>query len=505
MKMMREDRLDNDKGDDATWILTSAFIIFTMQSGFGLLEAGSVTAKNEANIMVKNAIDVIFGGLSYWICGYAFSFGNKDYKGAITAFIGVGDFLTGTIDHRNNYGDLYSKYFFQLSFATTATTIVSGAMAERTNLKAYIFFSFVHTVSYVFPAHWIWDERGFLYQLGVTDIAGCGPVHVFGGMSALVGTMMLKPRTGVFDEGVDSSTKQPMCSPTNMLLGTFMLWWGWLGFNCGSTYGISGIKWKLASRTAVLTINGSIGGGVWGVLYSYKFTKIYNGKLDIANFVGCILGGLVSITAISSTCQPWLALFIGFIGGALSSYGKRFLIYVEVDDPVTAIPVHLFCGIWGMIAVGLFCDDKIEHGLSRYAGIVYGGHVKFIGIQLLACAVIMVWSATTTFIQLKLIDAFVGLRLSYEEEMIGADEAAHGIKRKDEITAGIYPYKTHCACCLPKSPFSATSASKMFIGSPTVIVNKTYARQIYNGQKGIINVGYTSRTSRRATVHDPYE
>ena len=276
LKRILHDNELNNAGDDAAWVLTSAFIIFTMQSGFGLLEAGSASSKNEANIMMKNAIDVICGGLSYWICGFAFSFGTKkNVESPLSGFMGYGDFFTGTLDHVQDFGSLYSKYFFQLSFATTATTIVSGAMAERTNLKAYILFSFVNTFSYVFPAHWVWDTRGFLYKLHVVDVAGCGPVHLVGGVSALFATMILKPRTGRFDE---TKEPPPMASPTNMMLGTFMLWWGWLGFNCGSTLGVSGTKWKLASRTAVVTINGSIGGSIFSILFSYILTKSYKGK-----------------------------------------------------------------------------------------------------------------------------------------------------------------------------------------------------------------------------------
>ena len=155
-----------------------------------MLLLGSVSPKNEANIMIKNAVDIIFGALGYWICGFAFSFGNDpDYANGFTGF---GIFFTDT--GSKDFGYLFAKYFFQLSFATTATTIVSGAMAERTNLKAYMLFSFLNLITYVFPAHWIWDTRGFLNKLGVVDVAGCGPVHLTGGVSAIVATVMLKPR-----------------------------------------------------------------------------------------------------------------------------------------------------------------------------------------------------------------------------------------------------------------------------------------------------------------------
>ena len=234
---------ENIDADDATWILTSAFIIFTMQSGFGLLESGLVSRKNEVNIMVKNAVDVIFGGLAYWMFGFAFNFGED--KGS-NGFTGVGLFLTDETE--TTKGDVLASYFFQLSFATTATTIVSGALAERTNLKAYIAFSFLNTLSYCFPAHWIWASNGWLKKLGAIDIAGASAVHIVGGSSGLVATLYLGPRTGRFKKGRSGKPFMDMASPTNVILGTFMLWWGWLGFNCGSTFGITGWKWKLAAR-----------------------------------------------------------------------------------------------------------------------------------------------------------------------------------------------------------------------------------------------------------------
>ena len=234
--------------DDATWILTSAFVIFTMQSGFGLLESGMVSRKNEANIMVKNAVDVIYGGLAYWLFGFAFSYGISERENPV---IGLGYFVTDA--HEGEMGLVFSKYFFQLSFSTTATTIVSGAMAERTNLKAYTLYSFLNTLTYSVSAHWIWDEHGWLRKMGAVDIAGCGAVHFSWRGEWLGGDLDVKAPNCRFD--ANSPPKQ-MASPTNVLLGTFMLWWGWLGFNRGSTFGISGMKWKLASRYECSRVQG---------------------------------------------------------------------------------------------------------------------------------------------------------------------------------------------------------------------------------------------------------
>ncbi|KAK3740298.1 hypothetical protein QZH41_018530, partial [Actinostola sp. cb2023] len=416
--VLQQTNQDEIHPDDATWILTSAFIIFTMQSGFGLLESGMVVRRNETNVMVKNVVDVIYGGLAYWLFGFAFSFG-QTYSDS--SFCGLGNFLA---DADEDNMSMFAKYFFQLSFATTATTIVSGAMAERVNLKAYIVYSFVSTLSYCFPAHWVWAKTGWLAKMGAIDIAGCGPVHLVGGVSGLVGTMMLKPRTGIFQ-----SEQFHISSPTNVLLGTFMLWWGWLGFNCGSTFGISGHKWKLASRAAVATINSSIGGGIFSTVYSYV---VFKNQLLVDVFVTGILGGLVSITAICAVVRPWESLVIGFIGGAIACLGLSLMRKLKIDDPVGCIPIHGLAGIWGLIAVALFAEaDNLEKFSTEY-GVLKGGRWKLLGVQLLMTVVILLWAGVTNFIMLYAIDKTIGLRMPLCVEMEGADKWEHGILPESE-------------------------------------------------------------------------
>ncbi|EDO40423.1 predicted protein [Nematostella vectensis] len=406
----------NLRPDDATWILTSAFIIFTMQSGFGLLESGMVSRKNETNIMTKNAIDVIYGGLAYWIFGFAFSFGQP----ISNAFCGLSYFFADADE--SNMG-MFAKYFFQLSFATTATTIVSGAMAERVSLKAYILYSFLNTLSYCFPAHWVWAGDGWLARMGAIDIAGCGPVHLVGGVSGLVATLFLGARTGRFN-AKGELVEKPMGSPTNVLLGTFMLWWGWLGFNCGSTFGISGGKWKLASRAAVVTINGSIGGGIFATFYSYI---AHANKLMVDVFVTGILGGLVGITAICAVVRQWESLLIGFIGGMIACVGDALVKKLRIDDPVGCIATHGMAGIWGLLAVGLFVEvDNLENFSAEF-GVFKGGSWHLLGIQLLVVVSIGAWAAVTNFILLYVIDKVVGLRMPLAMELDGADIWEHGI------------------------------------------------------------------------------
>ncbi|OWF51366.1 ammonium transporter 3 [Mizuhopecten yessoensis] len=402
--------------DDATWILTSSFIIFTMQSGFGLLEVGCVSGRNEVNIMMKNAVDVIFGGLSYWAVGFGLSFG-MDYGS--NPFCGVGSFFVDSSDER--MGLLFATFVFQLSFATTATTIVSGAMAERTKMTAYILFSITNTVVYCIPAHWEWATNGFLRTMGCVDIAGSGAVHLTGGMSAMVAAIILKPRLGRYDKGTGQKTPP---NPVSALVGMFMLWWGWLAFNCGSTFGISGGKWKLAAKSAVTTLIGSMGGGATGVIISYIISR----KYAVDYLVNCVLCALVSITAGCAVIRPWEALLIGAIGGVICIGSTKLMDKMRIDDPVGATAVHGAGGIWGMLAVGLFAENEpLENTTQGRAGVFHGGGFYLMGIQMLSIVCLVAWSAVTSFLLLMVIKYTVGLRLSEEEERLGADIVEHNI------------------------------------------------------------------------------
>ncbi|XP_045215152.2 putative ammonium transporter 3 [Mercenaria mercenaria] len=371
--------------------------------------------------MVKNAVDVVFGGITYWAFGFGLSFGNSP---GTNPFCGVGYFFVDA--SQSDMGIIFSTYVFQLSFATTATTIVSGAMAERTKLLSYIVFSFLNTIVYCIPAHWEWASNGFLRTLGVVDIAGSGAVHLVGGVSAFVATFLLKPRHGRYREGQKATENPlPMGNPTNALIGMFMLWWGWLAFNCGSTFGISGGKWKLAAKAAITTLNGSMGGGIIGILFSYVIKK---GVFDVGYLVNSILGALVGITACCAVVKPWEAVIIGLIGGILAIMSAILINKIKMDDPVGAIAVHGVCGMWGMLAVGLFgAHDPLENTTQGRDGLFHGGGMYLLGVQTLACFVIIAWSAVVSGVLLLGIKFTIGLRLSEENEIIGADYVEHGI------------------------------------------------------------------------------
>ncbi|CAL1539214.1 unnamed protein product, partial [Lymnaea stagnalis] len=403
--------------DDATWLLTSAFIIFTMQSGFGLLESGCVSSKNEVNIMAKNVADVVFGGMSYWMLGYGLSYGDSS---GTNGFCGIGKFFIDPGDA--TMGVEFSRFFFQSSFATTATTIVSGSIAERTRYVAYIVFSFFNTFVFCIPAHWVWSENGWLNRMGVVDVAGDGPVHLVGGAVSLVAAIMIKPRAKRFT----SEDDHEMGSPSGSLLGLFVLWWGWLAFNCGSTYGISGGKWKLASRAAATTLMAGISGGIIGTLGSFLINKK---KFLIPWIINGTLGGLVSITASCAVTGVWESLVIGSIGAVLVLLTDVLLVKLHIDDPVSAIAVHFTGGVWGLLATGLFVHkDTITFNFAERPGVVQGGGFHMLGIQALAVVSITVWSVLMGGAILKAIDVTVGLRLSAEDEELGADMAEHNIR-----------------------------------------------------------------------------
>ncbi|CAI4227482.1 unnamed protein product [Auanema sp. JU1783] len=409
--------------DDAVWIITSSFIIFTMHSGFGLLESGSVSAKDEVNIMVKNVVDVVFGGLSYWSVGYGLSYG--DYEPFRNPFIGFGRFFYDpTRDDMavNAEGWSYAAFLFQLSLATTASTIVSGAVAERAKLKSYILLGCLVILIQALPAHWVWDSEGFFNKLGVVDFAGCSAVHMVGGIIGLIATVYLKPRRNRFHE----DSVHQMSSPTNALLGTFLLWWGWFGINAGSVWGITGGRWRLGARAAVATIMSSIGGGVTSIVISFVKTK----KLQVNFLINGILSSIVSITALCAVSRPWHALIIGGVSAAFSISVLPLLERFKIDDPVGIVPIHLTSSIWGMTAVGIFCErDKYLHRATGFrSGLLYSGDPTLLGIQLLCTVTILAYSALFGLLVLVLISKSpLGLRVTDYEEQIGADVIEHGL------------------------------------------------------------------------------
>ncbi|XP_019643639.1 PREDICTED: putative ammonium transporter 3 [Branchiostoma belcheri] len=459
--------------DDATWILTSAIFIFTMQSGFSLLESGQVSTKNEVNIIFKNAMDVIFGGLTYWLVGYGMGFGTEPGSNSV---VGVGYFFLDASER--DMGFLFSSFFFQLAFATTSATIVSGAMAERATLESYVIFSLASAVIYALPSRWLWYKGGWLKQLGALDIAGSAVVHILGGTNGLVATLIMGPRIGVFKP----DTKEPrMGYPTNALLGMFMLWWGWLGFNCGSTYGITGGKWKLSSRAAAATLLASMGGGTVGIVFSWLMR---NGKIEIRYTLDGILGSLVSISALCSLARPWESLLIGAVGGYLAILGGELIRRLRIDDPVGVVAVHVVGGVWGMLAVGLFLRPDRVAGLTSHAGLIYGGGWYILGVQTLACVVIIALAVLTSFVTFKAIDVTIGLRISTVAEIIGADVCEHSINGEYDVSEGVIRTPGGETFQVPSGPVLSKKDVLKIIDISLALRNKV-ARSAYGKTVGL--------------------
>lgn len=408
---------------DTNWLMTSSFIIFTMQTGFGLLESGCVSLKNEVNIMMKNIVDIVLGGFTYWAFGFGLSFGRSKYT---NNFIALGDFCLDAHVGDSIMGPVFAAFIFQLSFATTATTIVSGAMAERCNFKAYCLFSFLNTVVYCVPAGWVWGEHGFLYKLGTVDIAGSGPVHLVGGGSAFASALMLRPRLGRYINGTRSL---PLGNPVNCCMGLFVLWWGWLAFNSGSTYGVSGARWEYAAKAAVITMMSSFGGGLFGLFYSLLSASQ---EIDIMNLINGVLGSLVAVTAGCFLYRTWEALIVGTVGAALACISMPLFDRIGIDDPVGASSVHGLCGIWGVLAVGLFAENPYPLDTTRgRSGLFHGGGWYLLGVQFLACVCLASWSIVTTFILLWIVDMIIPIRMEEHEELLGADLVEHHIRHQN--------------------------------------------------------------------------
>ncbi|CAG0893555.1 unnamed protein product [Darwinula stevensoni] len=359
-----------------------------------MLEAGSVTKKNEVNILMKNVVDLIFGGITYWAFGFGLQYGSDHGTNPV---FGVGNFLLNE-DGQDEMGFVYAKFIFQMSFATTATTIVSGAMAERTKFSAFCLYCFLIIITYSVPAGWVWGDHGFLRAMGFVDFAWSSVVHLLGGVAALVSTLLLKPRIHR---------------------------WGWVGFNCGSTFGIRGEKWHYAGRAAISTVNASIGGGIAGLIYTYIRKK---GIVDLEDVINAILGSVVAVTAGCAFYEPWESLTVGFLSGMAVVLFFPLYDVLRIDDPVGSFAVHGIGGLSGTLCVGIFIKRDTLLKLVKYNGLIHGGGFYLLGIQALGVLSITVWSAVTTFIFLKAVNLVIPIRMKPYEEILGADFVEHNIR-----------------------------------------------------------------------------
>ena len=388
------------------WVLLGAILVFFMQAGFGMLEAGFIRAKNTCNILTKNFLDFATASLGFFIVGYALMFGSGNW------FIGSEGFFLKVIDSMTAGIPTTAFFLFQAMFCGAAATIVAGAMAERMKFTSYFIYTLIIS-SLVYPivGHWVWGG-GWLSELGMLDFAGSAVVHAVGGWAAFIGAKVLGARIGKFNEDGSSNVLMGHNIPL-ATLGTFILWFGWFGFNAAST--ISGMEFEKISLIMLNTNLAAAAGLLSAILLVWK--KF--GKPDLSMAMNGALAGLVAITASCAFVSPLASILIGSIAGVLIVFAVGFIDKLLVDDPVGAIAVHGVNGVWGTLAVGLFHTEL---------GVFYGGGFHQLFIQTVGIVSIVTFVVSTMYVVFKMIDVTVGLRVSREEELRGLDIGEHGME-----------------------------------------------------------------------------
>lgn len=403
---------------DTVWTLLAAILVMFMQPGFAMLEAGFTRAKNAVNILMKNLMDFCFASVFYWFIGFGIMFGAGNLLFGTSGFF-LND-AGSTFDSLSwSTVPLECKYFFQLVFCATAATIVAGSMAERTKFIAYILYSIViSAIIYPVVGHWIWGG-GWLAEIGMWDFAGSTVVHSTGGWLALTGAVMLGPRIGKYRS--DGSPKSiPGHSIPLAVLGVFILWFGWFGFNPGSTMGAIPDIAHIATTTNLSAAAAAIS----AMLTAWWMFK----KPDATMAINGVIAGLVAITAPCAFVSAGSAIWIGLIAGVLVVLSVVFFDKtMHIDDPVGAISAHAVCGTWGTFSLGLFAQDKFSPGTTG-DGLFFGGGWNLLGAQSLGIISVFVWCMITGFLLFYVIKHLVGLRVSREEELRGLDIDEHGIE-----------------------------------------------------------------------------
>ncbi|WP_029898004.1 ammonium transporter [Desulfohalovibrio reitneri] len=414
------------------WTLIAGILVMFMQAGFACVEAGFTRAKSAGNIIMKNFLDFGVGQITFFLFGFALMFGIDAGGG----FIGGSGFALSNLglDYDTLAGFDYTFWFFQSVFAATAATIVSGGIAERTKFSSYILISIVVTgLIYPISGHWAWgslngaESAGWLESMGFMDFAGSTVVHSCGGWLALAGAMVLGPRLGKYGPDGQANAIPGHNIPLGAL-GVFILWFGWFGFNAGST--------TTADNTiGLIAMNTSLAAGA-GVIGAMATSWIRYGKPDMSMTMNGALAGLVGITAGCYTVSPFGSIVIGLIAGLLVVLSIEFIDKVlKVDDPVGAVSVHGTCGAWGTIATGLFTVPGLNGGAG---GLLYGGGIGQTITQIVGVAAVFVWAFGLGFIAFSIIKAIFGLRVSEQEEMAGLDIVEHG----SESYAGFQIFRT---------------------------------------------------------------
>ena len=398
------------------WFLIGAALVFFMQAGFAMVETGFTRAKNAGNIIMKNLMDFCIGTVVFVLLGFSLMMA-EDY---LFGFIGIPNLEIFT-DFGGFIKENASSFVFNLVFCATAATIVSGSMAERTKFSAYCIYSAVISLCvYPIEAGWVWNSQGWLVQLGFHDFAGSAAIHSVGGITALIGAIMVGPRLGKYVKSKNGKVSKVNAIPGHSItlgaLGCFILWFGWYGFNGAAAWDVS----SLGSIFLTTTIAPAV-----ATVTTLLFTWIKNGKPDVSMCLNASLAGLVGVTAGCDALDAIGATIVGIVSGILVVVVVECLdLKLHIDDPVGAVGVHLANGIWGTLAVGLLANPAAPAGLE---GLFYTGSAKLLGIQALGIVAILAWTAVCMIITFFIIKKTIGLRVSSEEEIKGLDSTEHGL------------------------------------------------------------------------------
>jgi Amt family ammonium transporter len=397
---------------NTVWIVLAAAMVLFMEGGFSLLESGFVRTKNAVNVTMKIFVDLTVGVLAFWLIGFGIMFG-QDALGLIgTTLFGSPEKIALSIELPSA-----AYVLFQMGFAVACVSIVSGAVAERMNFKAYIVtVALICIIIYPLSGHWIWNSEGWLAKLGMKDFAGSTAIHALGGFVAFAMAKILGPRKGRFNS--DGSAN--VFAPSNIPLasaGAFILWFGWFAFNAGSTLDASN------ASLATIALNTMIAGASGGTAALFMTMKKF-GKADPSMTINGILAGLVAITGGCAFVTQWSAIIIGVISGVIVIYATLLVDTLKVDDPVGAVAVHGFNGVFGTIAVGLFDTSQ---------GLFTTGDFSLLKVQLLGAIVVVVWGLVSGAFIAKVCEVTVGLRASESEEEEGLDMSYHGIPAYNEL------------------------------------------------------------------------
>ncbi len=408
------------------WVVVTAVFVMFMQAGFAFLEAGLTRMKNAGHIAGKNVL--VFGlcSIVYWAVGFGMAFGDGG------SFVGTAGFFP-SVDELVAVGkapfDWFSEvpgaagYLFEVVFAGVSLAIVWGAMAERTKLWVYFAFGVVFTVIYSIVSHWIWSPHGWLFAMGMQDFAGSTVVHYQGALAALAGALLLGPRIGKF--GTDGRANPiPGHNIPYAVLGTLILWFGWFGFNPGSTLSVDFGGFGYFAYVALTTNLAAATGAVSGIACAWVILK----KPDLSMMLNGVIGALVAITAASGFVAPWAAIVIGAVSGLIAVVGVLAVERIGIDDPIGAVAVHGMSGVWGTLATGLFAVPLLAKNLATgTGGLVYTGSFHQLGVQALGLAVVGGFTFTCSFAALYVMKKLWGIRTEEETETAGLDVSEHGM------------------------------------------------------------------------------